>query len=188
MTYTKLPDEHLTDPKIVGLSDLGHRLYVNALVYSNLRLTDGYLPDSVLRMCLPKATARAIERAVAELQDASLWAWKPPSGYYILDFTKHQLTKEQLEGRREQKRKGGKARWGLDSIRTADAQADAERMLSTSSAEEGADAKPVPRTPYPVPVTRKERGTPFAYANDGDDRGNGHPSRIDAALTRVRHA
>jgi hypothetical protein len=187
MTFTKIPQEALTDAKIAGLSHPAFRLHVMALVFSNHELSDGYVPEGVLSMLVPATSMKSIKAAVTELRNARLWAVKP-GGYYILDFTKHQLTKAQLQERRDQKREAALARWYPSSESTPGAHASALQTHSESNGNASASAMPVPRTPFSVPRSSKKNvDTPFSAENASDGREEDErPSRIEDALERVR--
>src|SRR5439155_11418627 len=68
LTYTKLPQETLTDSHLLGLSDRAFRLYVLGLVYSNAHELDGRVPYPALRLLTTSP-----KRAAEELMTAGLW-------------------------------------------------------------------------------------------------------------------
>jgi hypothetical protein len=91
MTDARIPDRWLTDRRILRLSDAGHRLFVNALVWSVSNKTDGVLEPDDLPI-IPHYRAGLEDKLV----DAGLWL-NHRSGWLIADFIETQTTKAEHE-------------------------------------------------------------------------------------------
>ena len=96
MTWIKLDDGFPSNPKIVGLSNAGFRLYIEALCYSGRYLTDGQIPAPAL------ARLQCVE-ASDELIEAGLWA-RAEDGIEILSYMEYQTSKTEVLIKREQTR------------------------------------------------------------------------------------
>lgn len=147
MTWTRLSDDFCEDERIVNLSDGAFRLYVAALVYSNKRLTDGYVPRGVLPMLVPAHRPSHVR----ELLNTKPPLWRnKPGGCHIEDFLAHQLSKAQVlrirQARADNGRVGG-VRSGMS--RRARSKQAGSNGPSKSEAPALAKASPVPRTPDP---------------------------------------
>lgn len=98
MTWIKLEDTFPTDPKILGLSDRGFRLYIAGLCYCARHLTDGHIPDAAI---VSFACRRRAE-VVRELCSAGLWEEAPDGGWDVHNYLLYQRSKDQVETERDQ--------------------------------------------------------------------------------------
>jgi hypothetical protein len=89
MTWIKLDDTLPNNPKILPLSDKAFRMYIEGLCYSNQYLTDGFLPDAIVRRL----------GNPIELIEAGLWL-ESDNGIQIHDYIKHQTSKKAVEEKR----------------------------------------------------------------------------------------
>ena len=100
MSWVKI-DERLSEhPKIVGLSDRAFRVHINALCYCNRNLTDGRIPGGALRSLMGN------ERLAGQLVSAGLWE-QNGTGWLVHDYLDFNFSREQVERRREERRKAG---------------------------------------------------------------------------------
>ena len=106
--WTKIDDGFYANLKIMGLSDAAFRLYVTGLNWSVAQLTDGHIAEVVLPVCLPTATPKPRDRAVADLVNAGLWApcevHSSPRCWTVHDFADYQPTRESVEADRQANR------------------------------------------------------------------------------------
>ncbi|GAB3278367.1 hypothetical protein GCM10027449_18460 [Sinomonas notoginsengisoli] len=97
MTWTRLSDDFVDRPKVLGLSDAAFRTHVEALVWCNRQLTDGVLPAD------PALLGRILSHpeAIPELVAAGLWVHA--EGTYILDWVDQEQAADVMERRRKQR-------------------------------------------------------------------------------------
>lgn len=111
MTWAKFDDGSPDHPKVEGLSDAAHRLWFNAVCYSNRSLTDGRITRSILKRLYPKKQLQLAD----ELVRAGLWH-EVSGGYDIHDFLTYQPSREKVMAQRKAKEmagaKGAASRWG----------------------------------------------------------------------------
>lgn len=104
MAWFKIDDGLWAHPKFLGLSDKSFRLWVRAGAYSCQHLTDGIITKEML------AILGAQRRHCDELWTAGLWERVTDGGYRFHDWEHYQMSKEEVENRREQDRQR-KAAW-----------------------------------------------------------------------------
>lgn len=99
MSWLKIDDRALDDPKLVDLSDAAWRAVVRSWMYAARHETDGYLPSAVA-----DDLTRHRHRVLVEILEAPLGAlWIPNGrGYGIHNFTKYNPTKAELDESRAQ--------------------------------------------------------------------------------------
>lgn len=109
MSWIKLDDGFNEHPKIADLSDRAFRVHVAALCYCGRNLTDGRIPQAVVR-----TISLGRRQAVSELTAAGLWH-ENGTGYLINDYLDYNPSKAEVEEERERKRAIAKnaatARW-----------------------------------------------------------------------------
>jgi hypothetical protein len=104
MAWFKVDDGMWAHPKFLGLSDKAFRLWVRAGAYSAQHLTDGVVTDYMLTIL------SASRKHCDELWAAGLWERIPEGGYHFHDWDHYQMSKAEVERRREADRKR-KQKW-----------------------------------------------------------------------------
>jgi hypothetical protein len=106
-------DDHFHDSEgalVAGVEACGLHLW--ATCWSAAHLTDGRLPETILRRFLASCRDAEGSELVAALIEAGLWEPDNDGGYRLLDFLGSNRSREQVESDRERKaragRKGGK--------------------------------------------------------------------------------
>ncbi len=94
MTWVKLDDNFADHPKIVGLSDKAFRCYVVGLCYAARYLTDGFLPDPLVK------SIGGNSKVCTELSP-DLWE-RSDSGWVIHDYLTFNPSRAQVLTEREQ--------------------------------------------------------------------------------------
>lgn len=95
-------DEH---PKIMLLSDGAFRVLIEATLYSRRQLTDGFLDE---RVALRKWGLDVLDE-LASNHDLRPSLVRMDGGWQIRDYAEHQITRADIEAKREAGRKGGRA-------------------------------------------------------------------------------
>lgn len=81
MTWTKLDDHFLDHPKILAAGERAELLHIHGLIYANKHLTDGFVPDSALKLLLHNPQRGPVDRLV------ELGIWEVADGGYLIhDF------------------------------------------------------------------------------------------------------
>lgn len=93
MTWIKLDDTIIDNPKVIGLSGDAFKMYIAGLCYSSRFLTDGYLNPLIVKKIGSKKCAK-------ELVSSGLWIEKD-EGFQVHDYLKHQSSKAQVEREKE---------------------------------------------------------------------------------------
>lgn len=93
MTWTKLGQEFITDPTMLGVPRGARLLHVEATIYANMHGTDGAIPRHVLQRITDEPDAA---RAVASLVAAGLWQ-VDGAGWLLLDFADKQRSAEDVD-------------------------------------------------------------------------------------------
>jgi hypothetical protein len=95
MTWTKLDDAFLGDPKLMAAGPLAELVFVRSLVYCNRHLTDGWIPKGALiELC------RGLDESASEIPHrlVSEGLWGPAAGgYTVIQFAKYQRLKAVIE-------------------------------------------------------------------------------------------
>lgn len=137
MTWTRLDDGFPTHPKVIGLSDAGFRALVTGLCYANQHLTDGFIPQGVVKT-----------RAAVELCSRKIWGVDNRGGYVIHDFLDYNRSKAEVMNEREMKREAGRlGGWRSGQARN---EANAKHVLQADAkhgASEVLNPRPVPSRP-----------------------------------------
>lgn len=101
MAWVRIHDGAMTHPKIVGLSDGSFRGWVWGLSYSQMHLTDGFIPTAAM-----DAKTR---RASSDLVKAGLWK-ASDGGYQIHDYGDWNETRDVVRAK-QQKARDRQRRW-----------------------------------------------------------------------------
>ena len=118
MTWVRIDDRFPTHRKALAAGPLGRDLYVCALAYSNLHLTDGQIPRAALESisaCPPGHAGRGVnawssivKRTAERLVEVGLWEARD-GGYQIHDFHAWgNKTANEVNGLRHQKAEAGR--------------------------------------------------------------------------------
>jgi hypothetical protein len=171
MAWIRLDDQIAHHPKFVQAGPVAAWLWVCGQSYSARYLTDGFIPrDALLTLgTIPNAPTAAKRLVAVGLWDAT------EKGWLIHDYHDYQMTKAEVEKRRDDRRKAGR----LGGRRSQDSQALAQ-SLARAAAQAGApvialnaDAPPLEAkgNPVPVPVPEGNPLTPQGGDGEGDDDG-----------------
>jgi hypothetical protein len=158
MAWIRLDDQIAHHPKFVQAGPVAAWLWVCGQSYSARYLTDGFIPRDALSSL---GTVPHADKAAAKLVAVGLWD-ATEKGWLIHDYHDYQLTKEEVERRREDRRKAGRlgGRRAQDNQALAQALARAAALAGAPIDTPGTDAtltgangvaKPNP-VPVPVPV------------------------------------
>src|SRR5690349_14142194 len=99
MSWVRLDDAFLDNPKILSAGPLAGFLWVVSIAWSNRNLTDGFIPEAqLIRLVDFRGFSHGGEEAHAEelakrLVRIGLWE-KRKDGFYIHDYTIYQPTGE----------------------------------------------------------------------------------------------
>ena len=96
----------MDSPKIDVLSDSAFRGWMKAIFWSRRHLTDGFIPDGMVKKFFSKKTFGEVTNNHPERPSL----FKVEGGYQLHDFGQHQSTKADIEAKREAGRKGGRAK------------------------------------------------------------------------------
>lgn len=111
MTWVKLDDQFMRNPKVVAAGRDARDLYLAGLCYSAGNLTDGFIPENALRMLAAEADISNAKRAVTALVREGLWV-QADDGFHVHDYLTYNPTRESVlatrEARAEAGRRGGK--------------------------------------------------------------------------------
>lgn len=141
--HNGMPEHH----KIAGLSDKAFRTLVELWCYCSRTLSDGAVPDGIVRRY-------ATPKVIRELVDAGL-VDKTAAGVVMHDYLDHQQSKDEVEALAEKRRaagaKGGRAKAERVASGLASATANAKQTSSpgvpdtdTESEPNGSDVSPRP--------------------------------------------
>ncbi len=126
MAWARLDDTLPVHPKVRALSDAAFRLYICAICWSNLHLTDGYVPSDQLRYL---SDVRRPRLCVDQLVQAGLWE-DAKDGWQIHDYLEYQPSAEKVQQEREAKRKR-QAKWRGHVDASTDASQEPSRDASS---------------------------------------------------------
>lgn len=99
MTWVWIDDHFADHPKIKSLSDGAYRAFVDGLCYCARYLTDGEIPNAVVRSLAPR-------KAVAELERCGLWNANGAS-VHVHDYLEYQESREEVGERRAKRAAAG---------------------------------------------------------------------------------
>lgn len=138
MTWTRLDDGFPSHPKVMGLTDGGFRALVTGLCYSNQHLTDGFVPNGVVKT-----------RYAVELCAKHIWALDTRGGYAIHDFLEYNPSKTEVVAERDARKEAGRRGGRAKALANAKALAKAE-VLASANHLLTEDSYPVPSRPVPT--------------------------------------
>ena len=157
MAWARLDDTLPVHPKVRALSDAAFRLYICAICWSNLNMTDGHIPSAQLRYI---SDVRRPTLCADQLVQAMLWE-VATDGWRIHDYLEYQPSAENVRLEREAKRQR-QERWRSGRDASQDPPQDVSHDVSSR-----ARAHPIPSHPpsgsVPVPTTGSN-----GRAEDGD--------------------
>lgn len=160
--WIRLDDAICHHPKFVQVGAEAAWLFVGGLGYCGRYLTDGFIPKAALGALttIPKP-----ERAASALVAIGLWELVTPEtapggGWLVHDYAAYQLSRDEVEKRREQRRNAGRSggrRSGEARSKRPASYGDEAHAKRAASPVDEANANPDP-TPDPDPgvVTTKE--------------------------------
>jgi hypothetical protein len=101
----KLDDAFWTHPKLEGLSDRAHRLFVRSIGYASQHMTDGVLNAAALRTL--GADARTSRELCTPVLPFEVGVWEPigsqhKDGYRIHDYLDFNPSRDEVLERRRQ--------------------------------------------------------------------------------------
>jgi hypothetical protein len=112
VAYATLDDNMADHPKVFGLTDAAFRLHVSGIIYCARQRTDGVVPAEKVKVLVPKYRPAALQELVTR------GMWVPILGggaYNIHDYLQWNLSRAQIEARRESRsksgRRGAEKRW-----------------------------------------------------------------------------
>lgn len=128
--FAKFTLDFADSPKIAPLSDKAFRHFVEAVLWSRRLMTDGFIPT---RMAMKLFDEESLEELM-ENDSVNPSIIKVVDGYQIHDYSKHQITNDWVEKKREAGRKGGLAKQ-KSSKPLAPASVSLKQTSSTLSSE-----------------------------------------------------
>ena len=152
MSWVKLDDQFLNNPKVVRAGKDGRLLYLASLLYCGGQLTDGNIPREALNLLAGMADIDNGKACGKRLLEVGLWE-ETPEGYCIHDYLKYNPTREEALALREARAEAG-SRGGLASV-ASKAQAKAQAIASANGKQNS--------TPSPSPSPSPSSPTPFNY-------------------------
>src|SRR5438105_1905000 len=99
MTWTKLDDSFLGDPKFRKVGPHAELAFTRGLVYGNRYLTDGVIEAEAMRE-LCQGFEREAPRITSALVKVGLWKKRREGGYLITNFLRYQDSKALTMARR----------------------------------------------------------------------------------------
>jgi hypothetical protein len=181
MTWAKLDDAILDNPKIIRVGPIGFALHVAAITWSARNLTDGFIPEAKSKQLLAPNWCQAsenderdtiwelsattgmhgfsgqevIELIIKGLVEAGLWHEdfdeRGNAGYRLHDYLEYNPSQKEVLNTREIKRKSGIAGGKQSAKQRASKQSS--RIQAEGQAEGQAKSKQEgKRNPTPVPV------------------------------------
>lgn len=118
MTWVSLDDRFPEHQKIAHLSDAAFRGFVEGLCYCARNLTDGIIPN-------PHAKRIATAKAQRELFASELWV-QNGRGIVVHDYLEYQLSRSEVEAKREAKHEARSAAGRLGGLRSGEARRQAK--------------------------------------------------------------
>lgn len=106
--WIALSAHYWQDPAVISAGVGGELLFVRALAYSRGARTDGFIPAPALRAF--SCGIRNPSRQAKALVEAGLWE-AVEGGWAIRSWRRWNLSEDEMEGRKEKRRRAAKARW-----------------------------------------------------------------------------
>jgi hypothetical protein len=162
MSWVRLDDNFPEHPKIARAGGDAAWLHVCALAYCSRNLTDGLVPNAVLKKLSDR---RNPIRLAAQLVDAGLWE-REEAGWRVHDYLKFQPSRADVETERAQRsltkaeagRRGGIAS-GVSRRRANEAATkhEAERQADTKQNDDRSNSEARSKHEAPTRPVRKPR-------------------------------
>lgn len=102
MTWTRLSDDFADSPAMLSASRSARLLHVEALVWCNKHLTDGFVPVAAVRRL---TDSEDLEGDTAELVAAGLWTWDDGWRIDWADQESAERVKERMSSNAERQRR-----------------------------------------------------------------------------------
>lgn len=165
MTWTRLPDDFADSPAMLSASRSARLLHVEALVWCNKHLTDGFVPAAAVRRL---TDSEDLASDTAELVAAGLWTWEDGWRIDWADQERAERVKERksfnAERQRKYRERGEKHARGDHSECTSSCpKASRNASRNDERAPSVTATRPVPSRP----LGRDEKGTGAAAPSAG---------------------
>jgi hypothetical protein len=158
MPWVRLDDALGDDPRVATAGVIGVGVLALALGYSNRNLTDGWLPEAVLRRFLNGSTAEAADEAIALLLQSGVLqmeAREGISGYQIqADYVLLQPTRAQVLKQRGERRSQKVAAGRLGGIRSGEARRTRPKQKGSRTEAELKREGSTTEAPFPFPIPK----------------------------------
>jgi hypothetical protein len=161
VSWVRTDDSIGDDTRVASVGVLGAGVLVLGLAYSNRNLTDGWIPDSILRRYLSDgSTGIAAPEARAQLLQAGILSEEARDGIpgvqIHADYVRLQPTREQVlkqrKGKSLQKTEAGR----LGGVASGEARRKQRRSSSEAVEKHGQSTA---EAPYPDPDPKKDKST-----------------------------
>lgn len=100
MAWVRFDDGFFRHPKVATAGRDARDLYMASVFYANQNLTDGFIPEGVIRMIAADAGIASHNKAVKALVSVVMWE-EVEGGYQIHDYLDYQQSAEQITVSRE---------------------------------------------------------------------------------------
>jgi hypothetical protein len=104
MTWTKLDDTFLGDPKFLEIGPIAELAFVRGLVYCGRHLTDGLMPTKAMPEVCRGFSPEDVREVPLRLISVGLWV-AVAGGYQVPNYLKYQPSKKKVEWLRNQNAK-----------------------------------------------------------------------------------
>lgn len=203
MSWARLDDQILDNPKILQAGPIGFALHVAAITYCSRNLTDGFVTYAVARRLLITSWTEdgddgkvrvqslamvsgmsgsdgpeVIDHIIELLCEVGLWEIVE-HGYFLHDYLEYNPSREMVLAKREASRDRVQAHRQRGKAPSNDVGNAASNGGGNAEGNGGSTRPPVPRTrnPVPVPESRDKTASP-----NGDAR---HLAEVGAVFMRV---
>lgn len=175
MAWVRFDDGFFRHPKVVAAGRDARDMYTSSIFYANQNLTDGFIPESALRMVAADACVNSHGKAVKALLREGLWI-EVEGGYQIHDYLDYQpsaasITDKQTANKRRQQEWRDRNRNAKDNV-----QRNTNRNAVTSAPVTGTDkdkdnykaiSDEIADTPKPPKAKPAKAKTPEPTAPNG---------------------
>lgn len=96
MTWTRIDDKFLMNPKVQSVGVHGMALYLSGLIYCNGNMTDGFIMDGMMPIICGMAFQTPARHIADKLVEMNLWE-VVEGGYQIHDFLTFNKSKTEIE-------------------------------------------------------------------------------------------
>ena len=167
MAWTRIDDNFKNNIKVRKAGGDGVLLYLYGLIHCNTNLTDGYIDEVYLPQLFADAFCKRPKATVEKLLEVGLWI-KVDGGYQVNDFLEYNLTKAEIEKRRQAKVKAGR-KGGLISSESKQETESIPDAQASAQADAQADAQakfnPITHNPFPLPDNPKDTTTGTSFSD-----------------------